>query len=125
MTANNAMLTLRSGGEHLYVADATYEYLRAENARLQTEVAQLKQERAQLHRDLAVQEQQTNHWYMKANYTPAELQIMYTRRSKGMNEFTGAWLTPDEQAAYEALHALAAVDVDQAPVVHFERRHAA
>ncbi|MFJ4223817.1 hypothetical protein [Microbacterium sp. NPDC089695] len=82
------------------------------------------QERAQLCRDLTVQEQYTNHWYLKATYTPAELQVMYTRRSKGKNEFTGAWLTPDEQAAYDAMNALATVD-DQAPVVHLEQHRAA
>lgn len=114
---------LRAVDEYSHVSPATYAFMRAEITRLQAEVVQLEQERAQLRRDLAVQEQQTNHWYLKATYTPAELQTMYTRRSKDKNEFTGAWLTTDEQAAYDAMEQLAALDqnADAAPSVQFEQ----
>lgn len=33
-------------------------------------------------------------WYMKANYTPEEIDEMHHRATKGLDE-SGAWLWPD------------------------------
>lgn len=35
-----------------------------------------------------------DHWYMKANYTPEEIDEMRHRATKGLDE-NGAWLWPD------------------------------
>lgn len=123
-TTHTTSPALRTVDDQPHISHATYEFMRAEIARLQAENLQLKMGNEQLHRELAVQEQQTNHWYMKATYTPAEIREMYVRRSKGKNEFTGTWLTPDEQAAYDAMEQLAHVAEAAsaaAPVVHLEQ----
>ncbi len=87
--------------EHHHVSEATYLYMREEIARLQAENAQLT-------RDVAYWEQQTNHWYMRAHYTDEELRIMYLRRSRGQDQLTGEWLTPEQQEAIAAMYETAA-----------------
>ena len=53
-------------------------------------------------RDVARWERETNHWYMKANYTDLALQLMYRRHSRGADELTGEWRPATEQQAVVA-----------------------
>jgi hypothetical protein len=97
-----------------HISWETWNFMRQQIAQLTAENARLVAANAQLQRDLEVERQQTNHWYMRATYTPEQLELMYVRRSKGKNEFTAAWLTSNEQAAYDAMESTAAA-VDEAP----------
>ncbi|MGW9159280.1 hypothetical protein [Microbacterium sp. NPDC055665] len=62
-------------------------------------IAELEATNIQLQADVTHWEQQTNHWYLKANYTDVERQLMYRRRSRGADELTGEWQPAAQQSA--------------------------
>lgn len=78
--------------EHTHISRVTYDYMRQR-------IADLEAANAQLQADVTYWEKQTNHWYMKANYTDLELQLMYRRRSRGADELTGEWAPAAQQSA--------------------------
>ena len=78
--------------ERPHISWATYEFMRQK-------IAELEAANAQLQADVTYWEQQTNDWYLKANYTDLERQIMYRRRSRGADEFTGKWSLPERHDA--------------------------
>lgn len=63
-------------GERGPVSWEAYNWMRQEIPRLQAEAEQLR-------RDVEFWRQQTNHWYMKANYTPAQIAKFARRRARG------------------------------------------
>lgn len=73
---------------------------------LQQRLEQVENERDRMAAESAYWQQQTNHWYMKATYTPAELQAMYLRRSRHHDHLDENWLTPADHAAITAVHAI-------------------
>lgn len=62
-------------------------------------IAELEAANTQLQAAVTFWEQQANHWYMKANYTDIELQLMYRRRSRGADELTGEWQPAEQRSA--------------------------
>ncbi|MFB8191362.1 hypothetical protein ACFC14_18745 [Microbacterium sp. NPDC055988] len=77
--------------ERPHISWATYEYMRHAIERLEAENAQLRA-------NVAYWEHQTNHWYMKANYSETELETMYRRRSRIELEFTETQDTEEQQS---------------------------
>lgn len=63
-----------------HVSHETFLFMRAEIARLTSELHAMTVDR--------------DRWYMKANYTPEEIDEMRRRATKGLDE-NGAWLWPD------------------------------
>lgn len=59
----------------------------------------MKQEIARLSQELYAMTIDRDHWYMAANHTPEEIAEFRRRRSMGLNEETGEWLTFAEQEA--------------------------
>lgn len=49
---------------------------------MRQEIARLTAEKVQLERDVEFWKQQTNHWYMKATYSPAEMAEFARKRAK-------------------------------------------
>lgn len=50
---------------------------------MRQEIERLQAENERLTREAAYWEQQTNHWYLKANYSPAQLDGFRRRRAAG------------------------------------------
>ena len=71
-------------GEITHVSAAVYLWMKSEIERLRSAVFRLEVE--------------LNHWYLRANYTPDEIQDMYYRASKGQDEH-GNWCWPEEGTA--------------------------
>jgi hypothetical protein len=56
----------------------------------------------QLQRELTIEQQQTNYWYLKATHTDEEVRAMQERRRASLATYLD-WLTPAEHAAYTAI----------------------
>lgn len=63
-----------------HISPASFLFMRSEIERLTDELHAVTVDR--------------DHWYMKANYTPEEIDEMRHRATKGLDE-NGAWLWPD------------------------------
>lgn len=75
-------------------------YSQASAAFLHQRVTELTAENEQLERDVAYWQQQTNHWYMRANYSPAEIAEFRRRASMGIDE-NGEWILPGARPGSE------------------------
>lgn len=79
------------GGEPRFYSQVAADAMRREIERLTTANAKLEAE-------VAFWRQQTNHWYMRANYTPAEIAEFDRRRALTIDPETGERLpTPTRQ----------------------------
>ena len=59
------------------------------------EISRLQAENEQLRRDNDYWREETNRWYMKANYTPQQIAEFVRRRSASMDPETGEWIPID------------------------------
>lgn len=84
--------TTTPAAERPHISWETWNYMKQEIARLQAEADQLRGE-------VSYWEQQTNHWYMKANYSEIEIAAFIRRRSRGQDGHSGEWLPIEQQHA--------------------------
>jgi len=62
---------------------------------MRQEIERLQAENAQLIRENDYWREETNRWYMKANYTPQQIAEFVRRRNASMDPETGEWSTLD------------------------------
>ena len=58
---------------------------------MRQEIERLQAENTQLTRDNDYWREETNRWYMKANYTPHQIAEFVRRRNASMDPETGEW----------------------------------
>lgn len=74
-------------------AESPVFYSQVSAAFMAQEITRLKGENEDLQNDVGYWQNQTNHWYMRANYTPEQIAEFIRRRSRGIDE-DGEWELP-------------------------------
>lgn len=114
-------------------AESPAHYSQVSAAFMAQEVARLKEENEQLHNDVGYWQHQTNHWYMRANYTPQQIAEFIRRRSVAIDNDAEARSLPEEQSVNSTIDDNGSINyngtterpedrTDPLPTGHAERR---